>query len=138
MLETLILPYDLHVNNKTNPTHLNRANNTESFIDCIITDRSLISDTVICDIIVKSDHLSTLSMLGLLVETKQMPNQKTLYSKKNYNESDIKHCLEQKNWKKVRSEVPCYKILNKFLRRLCHKTLKLKSVLLETTKLFSR
>ena len=66
---------------KTNPTHLNRATDTESLIDCIITDCSPINDNVLCDIIVKSDQLATLGMIGLLVETKKMLNQKTLYRK---------------------------------------------------------
>ena len=52
-LETVILPYVLHVKNKTIATSLNRANNTESLIDYIINDWSLINDTVICDSIVR-------------------------------------------------------------------------------------
>ena len=32
-LETVILPYDLHIKNQTIPTRLNRGNNTKSLID---------------------------------------------------------------------------------------------------------
>ena len=39
-LETVILPYDLHIMNQTIPTRLNRGNKTKSFIDYIITDCS--------------------------------------------------------------------------------------------------
>ena len=69
-LETVILPYDLHIKNQTIPTRLNRGNNTKSLIDYIFTDCSTINDTIICDSIVKSDHFATLSLLGLHVETK--------------------------------------------------------------------
>ena len=37
-LETVILPYDLHIKNQTIPTRLNRGNNTKNLIDYIITD----------------------------------------------------------------------------------------------------
>ena len=99
-LEIVILPYALYAKNKTIPTRLNRANDTENLIDYIITNCSLINDNVICDSIVKGDHFATLSMLGLLAETKKMLVQKTFYDKKNSNVSDFKHCLEQQNWKK--------------------------------------
>ena len=100
-LETAIIPCDLNVKNKTIPTRFNQVNNTESLIDYIIADFSLVNDTFICDSIVKSDHFATLSMLGLRVEIKQMPVQKTIYDKKNYDVSDFKHCLEQQNWPKI-------------------------------------
>ena len=98
-LETVILPYDLHIKNQTIPTRLNGGNNTKSLIDYIITDCSTINDTIICDCIVKSDHFATLSLLGLHVETKKVPVQKK-FSIKNYNALDFKHCLEQQNWQK--------------------------------------
>ena len=100
-LETVILPYDLHIKNQTIPTRLNRGNNTKSLIDYIITDCSTINDTIICDSIVKSDHFATLSLLGLHVETKKVPIQKKFFDKKNYNALDFKHCLEQQNWQKM-------------------------------------
>ena len=75
-LETVILPYDLHIKNQTILTRLNRGNNTKSLIDYIITDCSTINDTLICDSIVKSDNFATLSLLGLHVETKKVPVQK--------------------------------------------------------------
>ena len=68
MLETVILLYYLHVKNKTIPTRLNWAIKTESLIDFIITNCSLINDTVLCDSIVKVENLATLSMSGLRVE----------------------------------------------------------------------
>ena len=61
-LETVTLPYDLHIKNQTIPTRLNGGNNTKSLIDYIITDCSTINDTIICDRIVKSDHFATLSL----------------------------------------------------------------------------
>ena len=73
---TVILLYDLHVENQANPTCLNRGNNTKSLIDYIITECSTINDTIICDSIVKSDHFATLSLLGLHVEAKKVPVQK--------------------------------------------------------------
>ena len=100
-LETVILPYDLHIKNQTIPTRLNRGNNTKSLIDYIITDCSTINDTIICDSIVKSDHFATLSLLGLHVESKKVPVQKKFFDKKNYNALDFKHCLEQRNWQKM-------------------------------------
>ena len=100
-LETEILPYDLHIENQTIPTRLNRGNNTKSLIDYIITDSSTINDTIICDSIVKSDHFATLILLGLHVETKKVPVQKKFFDKKNYNALDFKHCLEQQNWQKM-------------------------------------
>ena len=75
-LETVILSYDLHVKNKTIPTSLNLANNTESLADYIITDSPLINDTVISDSI-KSDHFATCSMSGNLVDTEKIRVQKT-------------------------------------------------------------
>ena len=46
-LKTVILPCDLHIENQTIPTRLNRGNNTESLIDYIITDFSTMNDTII-------------------------------------------------------------------------------------------
>ena len=97
-LETVILPYDLHIKNQTIPTRLNRDNNTKSRIHYIITDCSIINDTIIFDSILKSDHFASLSLLRLHVETKKVPVQKKLFDKKNYNALDFKHCLEQQNW----------------------------------------
>ena len=70
-LETVILPYDLHIKNQTIPTRLNRGNNTKSLIDYIITDCSTINDTIICDSIVKSDHFATLSLSGFKLKLKR-------------------------------------------------------------------
>ena len=81
-LDTVILPYDLHIENQTIPTHLNRGNNTKSLIDYVITDCSTINNTIICDSIVKSDHFATLSLLGLHVETKRVPVQRKFFDKK--------------------------------------------------------
>ena len=93
-LETVILPYDLHIENQTIPTRLNRGNNIKSLIDCINTDCSTIKDTIICDSIVKSDHIATLSLLELRVEFKKVPFQKIVLDKKNCNALDFKQCLE--------------------------------------------
>ena len=100
-LETVILPYDLHIENQTIPTRVNCANNTKSLIDYIITDCSTINDTVICESIVKSDHFPTLCLLGLHVETKKVPIQKRFLEKKKSNALDFKHCLEQQNRQKM-------------------------------------
>ena len=100
-LETVILPYDLHIKNQIIPTRLNRGNNTKSLIDYIITDCSTINDTIICDSMAKSDHFATLSLLGLHVETKKVPVRKKIFDKKNHNALDFKHCLEQQNWQKM-------------------------------------
>ena len=99
-LETVILLYDLHIENQTISTRLNRGNNIKSLIDCINTDCSTIKDTIICDSIVKSYHIAILSLLGLRVEIKKVPFQKIALHKKNCNALDFKHCLEQKNWQK--------------------------------------
>ena len=100
-LETVILSYDLHVENQTNPTRLSRCNNVKSLIDYIITDCSTINGTIISAGIVKSEHFATLSLLGLRVETKKEPVQKKNFDKKNYNALEFKHCLEQQNWQKM-------------------------------------
>ena len=86
---------------KTIPTLLNRTNNFESFINFIASDWSLINNTVICDDIVRNDHLASLPMLGLRVENKMMPFQKKFYDETNNNITKIKHCLEQQNWPKT-------------------------------------
>ena len=98
-LETVILPYDLHIKSQTFPARLNRSN--KSFIDYIITDCSTKNDAIICDSIVKSDHFVTLSLLGLHVETKNVPVQKKIFDEMNYIALDFKHCLEQQNWQKM-------------------------------------
>ena len=81
-LETVILPYDLHITNQTIPTRLNRGHNTKILIDYIITDCSTINDTIICDSIVKSDHFATLSLLGLHVELKRYQSRKNFSIKR--------------------------------------------------------
>ena len=100
-LETVILLYDLHIENQTISTRLNRGNNIKSLIDCINTDCSTIKDTIICDSIVKSYHIAILSLLGLRVEIKKVPIQKIDLHKKNCNALDFKHCLEQPNRQKL-------------------------------------
>ena len=92
----------MHIEHQTNPTRLNRSNNTKSLIDYIITDCSTITNTIICDSIVKSDHFATLSLLGLHVETKNVPVQNTFFDKMNYYAIDFKRCLEQQNWQKMK------------------------------------
>ena len=100
-LETVTLPYDLHMENKTIPNCLNRGNNTKSLIDYIINDSSTINDNIICDNIVKSDKLATLSLIGLHVETKKVQVQTKFFDKKKYFALDFKHCLELQNWQKM-------------------------------------
>ena len=60
------------------------------------------NDTINCDSIVKSDHIASLSLLGLHVENKNVAVQKNFFDKKNYNALNFKDCLEQQNWQKMR------------------------------------
>ena len=100
-LETVTFPYDLLIENQTIPTRLNRANKTKSLIDQIITDCSTMNYTINCDSIVKSDHFATLILLGIHVETKNVPAPNKFFDKKNYNALDFKHWPEQQNWQKM-------------------------------------
>ena len=76
-------------------------NNTESLIDYTFTDFYLINDIGICDSFVKNGNFATLSLSGLHIETKNLPDRKSFYDKNNYHVSDFKHCLEQQNWQKI-------------------------------------
>ena len=80
--ETVILCYELIIENQTIPTRLNRVNNNKSLNGYIISDCSTLNDTIICHRIIKSDQFATIRQLGLHVETRKSPVQKKFLKKK--------------------------------------------------------
>ena len=65
-LETVVLTYDLHIENHTIPTRVNLDNTTKSLVDFIISDCSSANNPVVCDSLVKSDHFASLKYVKTL------------------------------------------------------------------------
>ena len=96
-LDTIILPYDLHLMNSRSATR--HQNGSCSLLDYIITDNGLRSKYYyVFDSPIKSDHLAQILFTDFTVTQKQKPLKKWIFDKRNYDPLKFRNSRIYINW----------------------------------------
>ena len=94
-LSTALNPYGLKVCNTFLPTRI--TENGSSIIDYIVTDTSF-TDSLVCDTIVKSDHLAQLVISHCNIKPSKEAVRKVIFDKRYYSIEEFCKTLSQQNW----------------------------------------
>ena len=96
-LDTIILPYDLHLLNSRTATR--HQNGSCSLLDYIITDNGLRRKYYyVFDSPIKSDHLAQILFTDFTLTQKQKPLRKFIFDKRNYDPRNFRNSLTYINW----------------------------------------
>ena len=96
-LDTIILPYDLHLMNSRTATR--HQNGSCSLLDYIITDNGLRGKYYyVFDSPIISDHLAQILFTDFTLTQKQKPLRKLIFDKRNYDPHKFRNSLNYINW----------------------------------------
>ena len=95
LLETLILPYSLLNSNATLAT--GETSRTKSLIDYVICEKFLSSQTL--DLILKTDHLATLTLIGVNVKNRKEAIKRIGFDKTKYYKNAFSLDVGNINWR---------------------------------------
>ena len=118
-LDSILLPYHLEIQNKTEATRICKAGKTATSIDYFISD-IYVHKTIVCDTTILSDHFSLCTMLKEETNPLKLVEKKKIYDRSTYNKEKFLDDLKKANWSVIYQQNNANKMLKSFCKNTRH------------------
>ena len=135
-LDSILLPYHLEIQNKTEATRICKTVKTATLIDYFISD-IYVKKTILCDTPILSDHFALCTILKEQTNPLKLVEKKKIYDRITYNKAKFLDDLKKANWSVIYQQNNANEMLESFTKiftRVLQKHAPLKNVFIRNDK----
>ena len=135
-LDSILVPYHLEIQNKTEATGICKARKTATLIDYFISD-IYVKKTIVCDAPILSDPFALCTIMKKETNPLKLVEKKKIYDRDTYNKEKFLDDLKKANWSVIYQQNNANEMLKsytKFLTRVLQKHVPLRNVFIRNDK----